>query len=245
MKKFLFCFLLFILSFSFCSSQSRIQMEKEYSLYKINKVKTEIITSDDGNKTVTKLDKDGKRIEIKGYNGRKEINITSYKYDNKGNMIEESYYGYESGDGYTTYFYYDEQGNVIKSKLVGSDENEIKMKYDEFGNLIETEYIDISSNPGPPYFLEYKNNYENGKLISSENLCTAKTDAVYVTQYSYDSDNVILLEEYEKNCRDNSTKLSSQKKFIYLENGLIKESTYQSEFKEKIQKNIYTYEFYN
>jgi hypothetical protein len=244
MNKLYIILIVFITFAGLCNSQSKIQLDKERSLYRENKVKTETIVSSDGNKSVTKIDKDGKRVEIKGYYNNAEANIITYKYDNADNMIEESYYGYESGDGYSTYFYYDNKGNIVKTRMVGSDENETRNNYDEYGNMIETEYIEIGLSPGPPYFTEYKNVYENGNLISKENICNLRTESVYLTKYSYDNDKIILEEEFEKNCNDNTLKFQSKKSILYYENGLIKETASESQYKEGVIKSIYTYEFH-
>jgi hypothetical protein len=160
-------------------------------------------------------------------------------------MIEESYYGYESGDGVTTSFFYDKSGNIIKKKSVGSDGGEEFYKYDNLGNLIQIQYGRDEPTSDPPYYIEYDNVYENGKLISKENLCNQQTEDIIQTKYIYSGDNVFQIEELEKNCRTNSVKFYSKKSIEYFENGLIKETTFESSYTEEgILKGVYSYEFY-
>ena len=232
-----------IICFSVISySQSRIQLDNERILFKTNKVNIETVICSDGSKSVTKYDKNGNRVEIKGYYNNVESNITIYKYDEHVNMIEESYYGYESGDGITTTFYYDESGNIFKTKTEGSDNNEAYFKYDDNGNLIKSEVVYFGE---APVVTEYKNIYESGSLVSKEDLCNNSRESIIKTNYTYIGGRVSTEEEYEKNCKTESTKFYSKKTIEYFDNGLIKETKFESSYTEGIQKTTYKYDFYN
>ncbi|HEY5535016.1 MAG TPA: hypothetical protein VIL99_08810, partial [Ignavibacteria bacterium] len=192
----------------------------------------------------TKYNKSGNPIEIMYYNDNNKIRLVTSKYDNSGNKSEDSYLGYESGDIWSVYFYYDESGNTIKTKVVGSDDGETYFQYDEQGNLIQTEWVDIGTNQPASYITEYKNIYENGNLLSQETICNSQIEDVVITKYYYNNSKVIKIEEDQKNCKDNSINFYSKKTIKYFDNGLIKETDYESTYTEGILKGVYGYEFY-
>ena len=229
---------------SICYSQSKIELDKERALYKDNKVKTEIIECSDGSKNITKYDRNGNPNEITYYDNGKKIRLVTCKYDNNGNKSEDSYLGYESGDMWSVYFYYDESGNIIKTKVIGSDDGETYFKYDEQGNLIQTKWVEIGATQPVSYITEYKNIYENGNLASQETICNSQTENVIITKYYYNNEKVIKVEEDQKNCKDNSINFYSRKAIIYFGNGLVKETTFESSYMEVSNTGVYNYEFY-
>lgn len=125
-------FNLVILQTSF-SQMPRIEIDEERALYKNNKVKTLIITGQNGYKRVTEIDRDGKKMKSNDFCNNMEANITNYVYDSFERLMEESYYGYESGDGYSTTYYYDEEGNVESTITGGGDENKTFYRYESHG----------------------------------------------------------------------------------------------------------------
>ncbi|HEY5534235.1 MAG TPA: hypothetical protein VIL99_04745, partial [Ignavibacteria bacterium] len=213
-------------------------------LYKNNKVKTEIIDYSDGSKIVTKYNKSGNPIEIMYYNDNNKIRLVTCKYDNSGNKSEDSYLGYESGDMWSVYFYYDGSGSIIKTKVIGSDDGETYFQYDEQGNLIQTKWVEIGTSQPVSYITEYKNIYENGNLASQETICNSQTGNVIITRFYYENNNVIKVEEDQKNCKDNCINFYSRKAIIYFDNGLVKETTFESSYMEVSNTGVYNYEFY-
>ena len=234
----IFCFV------SSSYSQSKIELDKQSLLYKTNKVKIQTIDYGSGRKNVTKYNQNGKPTESHDYYNNIEANITTYKYDKKGRMTEESYYGYESGDGNLSKYYYDENENVAKIVSSGSDESEVEYSYDIHGNIIETEYHDIALEPGPPLFQHYLHTYEADKLTFTDEECTLRREEIFQTKYTYEESNVIMIEVFYKKCSTGEIILNSKQTFEYFENGLIKESIVEGIYNEAPQKNIYSYEFY-
>ena len=142
---------LIFLQNSYCQL-SKIEIDKERALYKNNKVKSVIITGSNGYKNITDIDKEGKKIKSNDFYDNQEANITNYKYDSYGNLTEESYYGYESGDGSTSTFEYDEFGNVKSILTEGIDDHKSSFRYDNYGNVTLIEINDIGLNPQPPLY---------------------------------------------------------------------------------------------
>jgi|GEM_PF-4435340 len=114
---------------------------------------------------ISRYDDIGNRIESVHYDDEyveesRGIAIYRWKYDEQGNLIEESYYG---PDGQLKEFYlgyakkcyeYDEQGNRIETRYYGADDKlfnrgrpyVIETKYDEYGNKIEYMKYDADDN---------------------------------------------------------------------------------------------------
>ena len=112
-----------------------------------------------------KKDSNGRILEEEGYWEGRPASMVSYKYDTKGNLIQDTYYGYESGDGFlNNYKYndkgwvtevitdgepsspprqyeYDKEGNKITEIYHGYESGKSKYKYDERGNIVEHEWI--------------------------------------------------------------------------------------------------------
>ncbi|HEY5535161.1 MAG TPA: hypothetical protein VIL99_09545, partial [Ignavibacteria bacterium] len=193
----------------------------------------------------TKYNKSGNPIEIMYYNDNNKIRLVTSKYDNSGNKSEDSYLGYESGDMWSVYFYYDESGNTIKTKVVGSDDGETYFKYDELGNLIQSEWVDIGTNQSASYITEYKNIYENGNLASQETICNSQTENVIITRFYYENNIVVNVKEDQKNCKDNSINFYSKKTIKYFDNGLVQETTFESSYSDGLINGVNNYEFYS
>jgi len=111
-----------------------------------------------------KKDSNGRIIEEEGYYGGSPASMMTYKYDSQGNMIQDTYYGYESGDGFmNTYrhndkgwvsevipdgegpfspsqYEYDKEGNKVAEMSEGLGSGNNKYKYDDRGNVIEWIY---------------------------------------------------------------------------------------------------------
>lgn len=230
-----------ILLTQICFSQdanvySKIQIEKQRSLYKINKVKIEIIYSDKNRKEVTNYDQEGKPIETLFYYGDKISGGISYTYDRNGNLIEDAYGGAESGDVLTNRYYYDESGNVIASEyLMGLDESgyKINYKYDDFGNLILKGDIVIN------------NIYENGNLVSSLEDCIPNSPRPEFKKFTYDiQNNLILYEVFHKTCTGDSTFFLSRNRYEYFDNGLKSRETFESSYTEGMEVLNYEYQYY-
>jgi hypothetical protein len=242
MKNLFIFILLYILFSGTLFPQSKIQIEKQRSIYAKNNVKKEIITGSDENISVSKYDKKGNVIETVNFTGKIKNNITTYTYYTDGTLKKQSYFGYQSGDGFEVFYFYDETGNVEKTKTIGSDDNETYYKYDAEGNITESKFTEPGNTES--YVTRYVNLYENGRLISCENECTTGTESVTLTKYFYEGDMLNKEESYEKNCKSGSLNLNSVYKLTYFENGLIKETSFDSYGSFTFVSNTYKYEFY-
>jgi len=215
---------------------SKNQIEKQRSIYKINKVKTEIIYSDKNSKEVTSYDKEGKPIESVYFYDNNISGGVLYTYDMNGNLIEDVYGGAESGDVMTNRYYYDESGNVIASEyLMGLEESgyKINYKYDDFGNLILKGDIGI------------QNIYEKGNLISSVEECIPNSTRPEFKKFTYDIiNNLILYEVFNKNCTGDSTFFLSKNRYEYFENGLKSKETFESSYTEGMEVLNYEYQYF-
>jgi len=143
-------------------------------------------------------------------------------------LSEESYYGYESGDGYRTTYYYDKEGNVESTIIKGSDDNKTFNRYDNHGNVTYIEIIDITLNPLPPYIIEYDNSYENEILNSTLELCNFNIETAVLTNYTYNLNQLSSVEKFDKRCNDGTLKFSSRNTYSYFPNLLIKQISYES-----------------
>lgn len=249
-KVYLVLILLIVTVVQISFSQSRKDIEKEREPYKNNKVKTEIINYESGSKSITKFDVEGKRTETLGYYNNQESNIVKYSYDSKGNMIEEAYLGYESGDHVITLFYYDEIGNVVRTKDGGllpeyeHTADKYEFSYDEQGKLSDTKYLFYNGSGYDTKVSNYQNIYENGNLISQEPKCSQDEESVELTYYFYDKYNVTTEVIYSKNCKSGNLKQSSKKIFSYYNDGLLKEVINEASYLEGNWKALYSYEYY-
>ncbi|MBX7047328.1 MAG: hypothetical protein K1X86_15975 [Ignavibacteria bacterium] len=239
----LFLFLI-VLGFAYKGySQSKIERDKQSSLYRVNKVRLQTIDYNNGRKNITKYNMDGKPTEMHDYYSGIESNITNYKYDKKGRLTEESYYGYESGDGVLRKYYYDKDDNVAKIISEGSDDTEVNLFYDSHGN--ESGFEEHYQDPGSaPYFASIINTYELDKLIMSEQECNIRTNEVNRTIYTYNRENVILIEQYWKYCQTDKIEFHTKQSFEYFDSGLMKESIQEDISYSELEIKIYSYEFY-
>lgn len=228
-----------LLQNSYCQL-SKIEIDKERTLYKNNKVKSVIITGNKGFKNITEIDREGKKIKSNDYYNNQEANITNYEYDLNGNLTEESYYGYESGDGISHKYYYDENGNLIGDEEEwGGDESngpENQYYYDVSGNV----YRMIKYGRE----ISYDNIYEDGKLISASEICKEDDSMVYVIKYTYESDLLNSIEKYEKNCNDGTLKFSSRETYTYFPNMLVKQTSSEYDYDKSVEIKKYDYEYF-
>lgn len=241
----IFCFLIFITivtcSFSQESIKSKIEIDRDRDLLRTNKVKEIIIEGNQGLLEKTKIDISGTKVETKGFYNNQESSIVNYKYDEKFNLIEESYYGYESGDGISTKYYYDETGNVIGDEEVwGGDESkgpENHYYYDEFGNINRMIKYGTETN--------YDNQYVEGNLVSTSEICKVNDSLVYVIKYTYDKENRISEENsFYKKCSNDEFEITENKKYSYYENGLIKRIEKEGKYTDGLIFLNYTYKIY-
>jgi len=236
-------FNLVILQTSF-SQMSRIEIDEERALYKNNKVKTLIITGQNGYKRVTEIDRDGKKMKSNDFYNNMEANITNYEYDLNGNLTEESYYGYESGDGFSFKYSYDEEGNVSSILTEGGDENNTIFSYDNSGSVTIIEITDIGLNPQPPFIKEFENIYTDERISTITHICNSNIETADYTQYTYDNDLLFSVENFEKNCIDGTLKFTSRESYTYFPNMLMKQTSYESGYSEGIEITKYDYEYY-
>lgn len=219
---------------------SKKEIDKERALYKNNKVKSVITTGNKGFKNITEIDSEGKKIKSNDFYDNEESNVTNYKYDSYGNLIERSYYGYFSGDGISHKYYYDENGNLIGDEEVwGIDESngpDNSYYYDVSGNV----YRMIKDGSE----INYNNIYEEDKLISASEICKDDDSMVYVKKFTYDNDLLFSVENFEKNCIDGTLKFSSREIYTYFPNMLVKQTSYESNFSDGIEITKYDYEYY-
>ncbi|CAN5381988.1 hypothetical protein BH10BAC5_BH10BAC5_25430 [soil metagenome] len=159
-----------------------------------------------------------------------------YAYDESGKLIQVSYMGQGSGDGYTLDFYHDGQGNIAVAKNTDA-RTETYFTYDEHGNYTKVYEVDLSENPDPPFSIEYINKYENGLLVS-------KKEGEVITTFTYEGINLVMTEENSTDDKTGTVKTNSKLITNYFENGLVKEEIYESQFSEGIIKKSYAYEFY-
>lgn len=245
----MFSFKIFLLLMIAFQSTSYSQMSKkdineERVLYKNNKVKSVIIIGQNGFKSVTEIDREGKKVKSNDFYNNKEANINNYVYDSFGRLIEESYYGYESGDGFSTIYYYDEEGNVSSTITEGSDANKHVFKYDINGVVIYTEIIDVGIENSPPYIIEYENSYEGGKISSSLQLCNFKIESADYTKYQYNENLLSSIEKFDKNCNEGTLKFYSRDSYSYYPNLLIKQISSESIYNDRIEVSAYSYEYF-
>lgn len=221
--------------------KSKIQIEKERDLYKLNRVKEITVDGVGGLAEITKIGKDGKIIESNGFYKNVESSLVKYKYEKNGNLEMESYYGYESGDLVSTKYYYDEIGNVVGDEEVwGIDEpkgSENQYFYDENGNI--NRMIKYGTE------INYDNQYEGVNLISTSETCNENDSIVSVTKYSYDDENRITQENsFYVICKTNELAPVGYTKYLYFENGLIKRIEKENKYSDGFIFLNYTYKFY-
>jgi len=249
MKKILFrlpfYFLIFVTSVVPSLAQenvkSKIEIDKERDLLRTNKVKEIIIEGSQGLQEKTNIHKNGMKVETKGFYNNEESSIVNYKYDEKSNLIERFYYGYESGDGISIKYYYDKTGNVISDEEIWG--------YDESQGPQNHYYYDVSGNINRMIKYEreinYSNQYEEGKLISTAEICKEGDSMVSVIKYTYDSKNRISEENsFYKNCSSNELEPTENIKYLYYENGLIKRIEKEGKYTDGFIFLNYIYKFY-
>jgi len=239
MKNLLILSLIFLF-FTPVHSQSKIQIEKERALYRDNKVKIQTIDYPEGRKEVTKFNKNGAPIESHDYYDSEEVNATNYIYDKKGFLIEQTHYGYYSGDGDKTNYYYNEQGDITKTKTVFFEDNETFYEYGGHGNLVKTKSIYTVSPDEPSIITEYNNISKDEKLIFKEIVCGTHTEDVKQFKFNYEGSTLVLIEEFTKNCFSGTLMFTNKTTIVYFPNGLTKEVIQN----QNSDKDIYTYEFY-
>jgi len=226
------------------SQMSKKEIEKERALYKSNNIKKVNEFGGKGYYEVTEVDREGRKIKSNGFYNDQEVNITIYEYDLNGRLYEESYYGYESGDGLSFKYSYDDEGNVKSILSEGVEESNIIFKYDEFGNVISKEIEDIGLYPQPSYIIEFENTYEDGILISISQKCNSTIELAEFTEYDYNEGLLNSKVEYYKNCYDRILKFSSKSTYTYYPNKLIEQVSLESTYNESIQVSNFRYEYY-
>lgn len=130
-----------------------------------------------------------------------DADVTTYKYDANGNLINEKY---SNGDkSWESWYEYDANGNKIHSKWTNDAGNNIETwyEYDENGNLVHEKYSDgyeywynedgqitgTSDGWNTEYFKTYDT---NGNLIKEVNY-----DSGYQVFYEYDSEGRLIHEK--------------------------------------------------
>lgn len=93
-------------------------------------------------KSTMKYDEEGNEVEYIRSDDSGILFKHSYKYDEKGNQVERfSDFSFIDGEGvYTSTMKYDEEGNLLEDtffQLDGSSEGTTTYEYDEEGNLLE------------------------------------------------------------------------------------------------------------
>jgi YD repeat-containing protein len=245
MNKYFFIALLLAASiFQNAFSQSPADRERQYKLYKTNKVKTETIQYNDGTKTVNSYDTDGRQTEETSYFDGKEANTTKFKYDSKGLMTEETYFGYESGDSYTTKYSYDAAGNMIKAVSTGSMEDIEEFTNDAQGNPVKISYYSPSDTKKPMDIMEYVNTYENGMLASIESTCKKGDETTFGSKFTYSGESMTLNQDYTKDCKTGKITNGNKKTMEYFDNGLTKSSKDIADYLDAPRTAAYTYEYY-
>jgi len=226
------------------SQMSKKEIDKERALYKNNKVKSVIITGNKGFKNITEIDSEGKKIKSNDFYNNEEANITNYEYDLNGNLTEESYYGYESGDGSTSIYEYDEIGNIKSILTEGIDDHKSSFRYDNFGNVTLIEISDIGLNPQPPFIKEFENIYMDERISTITQICNSNFETADYTEYAYDNDVLLSVEDFEKNCIDGTLKFTFRKTYTYFPNMLVKQTSSEYDYNKSVEINKYDYENY-
>ena len=202
MKSLVYIFFFLLLNLFFVDTSytqsSRFEIAKSRALKKNNNVKTITITGNDGYTAVTQVDTEGKNIYYIVYkNGVEEFRKNS-KYDAFGRLIE-----IDNNDGNKEYYEYDDEGNVKSISHInakGLSTFDQFFKYDENGHIIhELRDQKVIS----PYVIESVNEYNEGKIISSQGICGSR-DSVYLKKYSYENNLLSTIETFKKCCFNDS-----------------------------------------
>ena len=142
------------------------------------------------NKNTYKYDEKGNIIEHNTYDDGRLVFKDIYKYDEKGNKIEKNHYYYDGRLDYKTTYKYDEKGNNIEENIYDYDYDgygsKYTYKYDEKGNNIEKNYYGSNGR------LDYKNTYKYDEKGNNIEENTYYYDDRPIENYSYEY-------EYDKN----------------------------------------------
>jgi YD repeat-containing protein len=134
---------------------------------------------------VNKYDADGKIIQRNKVNGDIISNVTTYKYDESGKLVEKSGYENNPGSPWKITYAYDAQGNIKETTEDYGDKKTWRVTYknDEKGNPVEeTTYLNGKFVITYKYVLD-----EHGNRTKFE-WCKAngKVYAAWTFQYEYD-----------------------------------------------------------
>ena len=150
---------------------------------KNNVIKSATTTWENGNEHYEEFDKHGNVIYAE--DGSTEYEY-EYKYDKKGNILEEISY-IDGEESYTTVYEYDKEGNVTYYEYNDADDEDwsyariYEYKYDKKGNIIKEVCVDADTDE--ELYTETSKYDSKGNLVSSE----------------YDDQNTVTFYEYEYN----------------------------------------------
>jgi len=218
--------------------KSKIEIDAQRELFKINKVK-EIKIIDNNSTYITKIDRNGKFLETNIFSENIEVSKLEYKYDNYENLIEETYFGLISGDYAKTIYVYDKNGNIIEvHEQWGYEEDNnqniilAKYEYNEFGNLIRV----LDSEGNEKFFIEY---LDNLKSVSYEKCRDEFINKVNVKKFIYNSDGLLIKEDiFLKDCKSGEEFLDNTIKYMYNNKNLL------SEIESIDGRKIISYKYY-
>ncbi|MBZ0201618.1 MAG: hypothetical protein K8I03_01225 [Ignavibacteria bacterium] len=216
--------------------QSRKDIEKEWALYKNNKVKAKLLNYNENCYQKSYYDSDGKPtlLEIFEVKGGKTNEITYY-YDLQNNLIKEINNPLKDKDAYsseelTNTHEYDITGNRIRTWMI---EFNIEYIYDSNGLLLESNENGL----GESSKLKYRYNDKNQlKVIRIENSDGTKEIREHVY---YDSDNIIDTRFHHATSDWKAKDVYIVENRTYYDNGLLKNVMSNKKIIEE-----YTYEFY-
>ncbi len=194
----------------------------------------------------------------------KNMTVIRQEYNEKGNLIKQSYQ-YSPQNIQETTYEYDERGNLIRQNdpYLNGDGTYKLAAYDEKGNLTRISYYDFSENE--PYFEEFYEYNEEGQRTK---LTQKSTKYEYIDTYEYEYDvggNMVkesvtyrgvlqYFSEYEYDERGNKIKRShytNKDSFAepravwsweYDENGKLTVEAYEHESEDYISKTEYEYD---
>jgi len=233
-------------SWSLSNLKGKVKSYTQYSYKAIktsNKIKKRERTTDDHYKQIFNYNDKGYLLESLSYNEKDSLNNKfSYKYNEKGNLIElrqyELYYkphfNIKIKKEKKTLFKYDEKENMIETIIYHTDmtiKNIIVLKYDEKGNKIEENYYN-SWGLNNKYYYKYD---EKGNVIEIyfQNLEQKNMTKSYFKNLKVASESKT---EYKYNEKGNWI----EKNVYNSDNSLInKSSAKYNDTENKIEENYY------
>jgi hypothetical protein len=236
--KFLELFLVLLLivgSANTSFTQSRNDVEKDWSLFKNNKVKAKICTNENG-KDITYFDIDGKPLKKESFdNSGFKIADLIFVYDKNTQLTREDNF-FKSGEKSTTNYDYDVNGNIISIKSDGFTED---INYDTDNKISEITFTEIEEG-GAYYTAKYY--YVEGVVSKIEYSCDDGYEITEEYKY-YDNGNMDKVLYYEKQCDAKNQNLFKTVQYYYTSknNLLIKTETILNN--NKFIEN-YNYEYY-